>query len=192
MIEPRRSGSPASINSPPSGRSIALFMLALIYMINFMDRTLLNTVGEAVKRDMGFSGLQIGLAGGLAVSLTNAIAALPIARLAERYSRCGRGLIWVQTMSIWLSSTTASVSSHCCGLKHWVSVGLENAGHSSREATISLPGEPMDLPNGDGQSRRGRARRSRSDRDGRRRFAQRSAMFLRRHRYDRLGSIARC
>lgn len=88
-------------------RNLALFMLALIYMVNFIDRTLLNTVGEAVKLDMGLSDLQIGLAGGLAFSLTNAIAALPIARLAERFSR-------VHIISI--SLTIWSLFTAACGL----------------------------------------------------------------------------
>src|SRR3546814_8605793 len=44
-------------------------VLGLIYMFNFIDRTIISVLGEAIRRDLGLSDLQLGLMGGLAFSL---------------------------------------------------------------------------------------------------------------------------
>jgi MFS family permease len=70
-----------------SYRAWVLGLLSLIYMVNYIDRALLNIVGQAVKLDLGLSDFQLGLAGGAAFALVNGAIALPIARLAEHRSR---------------------------------------------------------------------------------------------------------
>lgn len=67
--------------------SWSLFMLTLICCVYFMDRAALNTVGEAVKKDLGLSDFELGIAGGLAFSVVNALASIPLARFAERFNR---------------------------------------------------------------------------------------------------------
>lgn len=44
-------------------------------------------VAEQIKADFGISDFQIGLLGGTAFAVINVVASLPLARLAERYSR---------------------------------------------------------------------------------------------------------
>src|SRR3546814_8556465 len=56
-------------------------------MFNFIDRTIISVLGEAIRRDLGLSDLQLGLMGGLAFSLFYAALGIPLARLAERYNR---------------------------------------------------------------------------------------------------------
>src|SRR3546814_9382621 len=64
-----------------------ILVLGLIYMFNFIDRTIISVLGEAIRRDLGLSDLQLGLMGGLAFSLFYAALSIPLARLAERYNR---------------------------------------------------------------------------------------------------------
>jgi len=64
-----------------------LLVLGLIYMFNFIDRTIVAVVGEAIRRDLALSDLQLGMMGGLAFALFYAALGIPLARLAERYSR---------------------------------------------------------------------------------------------------------
>lgn len=64
-----------------------LILLGTIYMFNFIDRTIVAVVAEAIRRDLALSDLQLGLMGGLAFSFFYAALGIPLARLAERRSR---------------------------------------------------------------------------------------------------------
>ncbi|WP_404477308.1 spinster family MFS transporter [Novosphingobium sp. BL-52-GroH] len=64
-----------------------LALLGAIFMINFVDRTIIAVVGEAIRRDLQLSDLQLGMMGGLAFSLFYAVLGIPLARLAERFNR---------------------------------------------------------------------------------------------------------
>lgn len=66
-----------------------LLVLGVIYMFNFVDRTIIAVVSEAIRRDLALSDLQLGMMGGLAFSLFYAGLGIPLARLAERHSRIG-------------------------------------------------------------------------------------------------------
>ena len=61
-----------------------LLLLGAIYMFNFIDRTIIAVVGEAIRHDLQLSDLQLGMLGGLAFSLFYAALGIPLARLAER------------------------------------------------------------------------------------------------------------
>ncbi|MDE1184712.1 MFS transporter [Paraburkholderia sp.] len=64
-----------------------LTLLGAIFMINFVDRTIIAVVGEAIRRDLQLSDLQLGMMGGLAFALFYAVLGIPLARLAERFNR---------------------------------------------------------------------------------------------------------
>jgi predicted MFS family arabinose efflux permease len=64
-----------------------LIVLGAIYMVNFVDRTIIAVVGESIRRDLRLSDLQLGMLGGLAFSLFYAVLGIPLARLAERFNR---------------------------------------------------------------------------------------------------------
>ena len=74
-------------DSPKAPRRWALGMMVAISTLAFIDRTILNTVGQAIKDDLGISDLQLGLLGGAAFALFYGVLAIPVARLAERRSR---------------------------------------------------------------------------------------------------------
>jgi len=64
-----------------------ILILGLIYMFNFIDRTIISVLGEAIRKDLALSDLQLGLMGGLAFSFFYAALGIPLARLAERHNR---------------------------------------------------------------------------------------------------------
>lgn len=70
-----------------SNRNWVLFILALTYLFNYVDRSILNIAGEAVRIDLKLTDTQLGLVGGLAYSLINGMAAIPIAWWADRTNR---------------------------------------------------------------------------------------------------------
>jgi len=64
-----------------------LGMLVVVYVFNFIDRQILNILAPLIKADLGISNTQIGLLTGLAFGLFYATLGIPIARLADKYSR---------------------------------------------------------------------------------------------------------
>lgn len=68
-------------------RRYALSILFLLYMLNFLDRQIVNILAEPIKRDLHLSDWQLGSLTGLSFALFYASLALPIARLAERGDR---------------------------------------------------------------------------------------------------------
>lgn len=68
-------------------KSVVLSLLLLAYTFNFIDRTIIATIGPKIREDLGLSNTQLGLLGGLYFALLYTILGIPIARLAERFSR---------------------------------------------------------------------------------------------------------
>ena len=68
-------------------RRLVLSLLLLAYTFNFVDRTIIATIGPKIREDLGLTSTQIGLLGGLYFALLYTTLGIPIARLAERYSR---------------------------------------------------------------------------------------------------------
>jgi MFS family permease len=65
----------------------ALWMLLIIYTLNFVDRQIVAILAEPIKKDLGLSDSQLGLLGGLAFAFFYTFLGIPIARLAERGNR---------------------------------------------------------------------------------------------------------
>ncbi len=68
-------------------RRISLALLTAINAFGFIDRIVIALVAQDLKADLLISDLQIGLLAGTAFAAINAIAGLPIARIAERRRR---------------------------------------------------------------------------------------------------------
>lgn len=82
----------------------ALLLLNLAYICSFIDRTILNMMIVPIKADLGLSDTQMSLIIGLAFSLFYVTAGIPIARLADRYSR--RSII-IMGILIWSGMTSS-------------------------------------------------------------------------------------
>ncbi|HBY42584.1 MULTISPECIES: spinster family MFS transporter [unclassified Brevundimonas] len=91
----------------PSYRYYVLGVLILIYMLNFLDRQIIGILAAPLKAEFNLSDSQFGLLGGLAFALLYSTLAIPIAWLADRFSR-----VWIMTgaLTIWSGFTAL------CGL----------------------------------------------------------------------------
>ncbi|MEP6967893.1 MAG: MFS transporter [Pseudomonadota bacterium] len=83
-------GTPAAAEKPVySGRytGVVLSLLVLAYTFNFIDRTIIATIGQAIKVDLKLTDTELGLLGGLSFAVLYTLLGIPIARLAERWNR---------------------------------------------------------------------------------------------------------
>lgn len=88
-------------------RKIMLTALIIVSAFNYVDRTILSILQIPIKTELGLSDGQLGALTGLAFALFYATLSLPIARLADRYSR--RWII-VVSLVVWSGMTAL------CGL----------------------------------------------------------------------------
>lgn len=79
----------------PGYRALVLGLLLASYTFNFIDRTIIATIGQAIKVDLKISDQELGLLGGFYFAVFYTFLGIPIARLAERYSRT-----WIITISL--------------------------------------------------------------------------------------------
>jgi MFS family permease len=109
-------------------RLVVGFLLAA-YTFNFIDRTILGTIGQAIKTDLKLTDTQLGLVGGLAFAILYTVLGVPIARLAERWSRVA--IISISVV-VWSGFTAACglASSFASLLALRVGVGIGEAGCS--------------------------------------------------------------
>lgn len=91
-------------------RITALVLLASINAFGFIDRVMIALVAEKIKAEFQVSDLQIGLLGGTAFAVVNALAAVPIARMAERFYRSyvTAGFLLMASVFTTLAGATAS------------------------------------------------------------------------------------
>ena len=62
-------------------------LLTIGYALNLLDRQIINILGEPIKRDLHLADWQLGALSGISFALLYSVAALPIARLADRSNR---------------------------------------------------------------------------------------------------------
>tara|TARA_A100001391_G_scaffold126635_2_gene86631 strand:- start:1477 stop:2832 length:1356 start_codon:yes stop_codon:yes gene_type:complete len=118
-----------------------LLLLGAIYMFNFIDRTIIAVVGESIRHDLRLSDLQLGMLGGLAFSIFYAVLGIPLARLAERYSRVR--IIAVVTM-LWslMTALSGAAGSYVQLLLCRMGVGIGEAGFTP--ALVSMISDRFD------------------------------------------------
>ncbi|HTC34634.1 MAG TPA: MFS transporter [Bryobacteraceae bacterium] len=64
-----------------------VIILTALYMLSFVDRTILGLLVGSIKRDLGISDTRIGLLQGLSFALFYTIMGLPLGRLADTRNR---------------------------------------------------------------------------------------------------------
>ena len=97
--------SSKTADQPPVNRAYVLFILVVVYTFNFIDRQIVGILAVPIKADLGLSDTQLGLMGGLAFALFYTGLGIPVAMLADRWSRT-----WIMTgaLTIWSAMTAAS------------------------------------------------------------------------------------
>jgi MFS family permease len=97
-----------AVVEPTSWRSwYTLGVLFVVYVFNFIDRSILSILNQSIKEDLLLSDTQMGFLGGIAFAIFYTILGIPIARLADRSVR--RNVLAV-SLTVW------SVMTAICGL----------------------------------------------------------------------------
>ncbi|HEX4196707.1 MAG TPA: MFS transporter [Caulobacteraceae bacterium] len=103
--------------------------LMLVYTSNFIDRTIVATISQAIKIDMKITDFQVGLLGGLSFAILYTILAVPLARVADRHNRV---TIISVSLAVWSGMTALCglASNFLLLLLCRVGVGIGEAGCS--------------------------------------------------------------
>ena len=65
----------------------AMWLLLGVYIVNFVDRSIINILAEPIKQELNLADWQLGLMSGLAFAILYTFLGIPVARLAERSHR---------------------------------------------------------------------------------------------------------
>lgn len=124
-----------SSDERPWYRWYVLGVLLLAYVFNFIDRSILGILNEAIKADLGTTDTQMGFLGGAAFAVFYTFVGIPIARLADRGNR--RNILAV-CVGLW------SFMTGVCGLAaNYVQLVLARIGVAVGEAGGSPPSHSM-------------------------------------------------
>ena len=106
-----------------------VLLLTLAYVFSFIDRQILSLLIEQIKTDLVISDTQFSLLSGLAFSLFYAFMGLPIAYLADRFSRVR---IIAAGVAFW------SLATAMCGLaRNFTHMFLARVGVGTGEAALT-------------------------------------------------------
>ena len=103
------------MNPDQSGRSpgvngwYVVIVLALGYAANFLDRQVINILGQSIKVEMHISDAQLGMLTGTAFGIFYSLLGLPIARFADRVHRVN---LVTAALVVWSGFTAL------CGFTH--------------------------------------------------------------------------
>jgi len=103
----------------PVYRNYVLTVLLLIYILNFVDRSLLAVVARPLKADLHIGDTAFGLLTGFGFALLYTILGIPIARIAETRHR-----VWIMTICVALWSLMTAA----CGLSQDIVIGSLSIG----------------------------------------------------------------
>ena len=96
-----------SATGSPLYRRYVLCLLLLVYIVNFIDRQVINILAEPIKTDLHLADWQLGLLSGFAFGIVYTFLGFPLARAADRHHR---GYIISGCLAAWSAFTGA------CGL----------------------------------------------------------------------------
>lgn len=106
MAESSAQAPPASaVAIRPAYSNYVLALLLLIYVLNNLDRQVINILAEPIKHELHLADWQVGIMSGISFALIYTILAVPVARLAE-YGR--RPTIIAGAVAIWCGFTALS------------------------------------------------------------------------------------
>ena len=113
----------------------SLSLLFVVYVFNFLDRSILGILSQPIKDELHLSDTQMGFLGGIAFAIFYTILGIPIARLADKTVR--RTLLSV-CLALWSGMTVL------CGFaSNFAYLMLARVGVSIGEAGGSPPSHSM-------------------------------------------------
>jgi predicted MFS family arabinose efflux permease len=106
----------------------ALVLLAVVNVVNYMDRSIVGVLIQPMKADLALSDTQVGLLTGFAFALFYAIAGIYLAHLADLHNRV-RLMAW--SIAIWSGMTALSGAA-----QNFVQLLLARVGVGIGEASV--------------------------------------------------------
>ena len=113
----------------------ALFVLVLVYIINFIDRQILSILAEDIKRDLRLVDAQIGFLYGTAFAVFYALFGIPLGRLADSWYR---GRLMAIGLALWSSMTALSGFATSFGMLAAARIGVGIGEASASPAAYSM------------------------------------------------------
>lgn len=135
---PVDASAPAATPPIPFSRAYtryAMWLLLGIYIVNFLDRQVINILAEPIKNDLGLSDTQLGLMSGLAFAVFYTVLGIPLARLAERKNRA---YIIGTSVAVWSGFTAL-----CGQAQNFVQLVLCRIGVGVGEAGCTPPAHSL-------------------------------------------------
>jgi MFS family permease len=141
---PASDTSSGSSSGGPSGTDVelgdrysryVLFVLVLVYVLNFLDRQVITILAEDIKADLGISDAEIGFLYGTAFAVFYAIFGIPLGRLADVWTR--RNLI-AMGLAFWSAMTALSGLARNFGELAVARVGVGVGEASATPAAFSM------------------------------------------------------
>jgi predicted MFS family arabinose efflux permease len=127
--------APAERRFGPAYQAMLLVLIMLVSAFAYVDRTVIQTLGQSIKQELSLSDFQLGLLGGLSFAVFYSTLGLPLARLAETKSR-----VTIISASVALFS----LMSVLCGVaSSFALLFLFRVGVGVGEAGVSAPGTSL-------------------------------------------------
>lgn len=116
-------------------RTLVLWLLTLVYVFSFIDRQIIGILSPSIKADLGFTDGQLGLLKGFGFALLYTTVGIPVAWLADRYSRVK---IVAVSVALWSAFTalTGMAGNFIMMLFARTGVGIGEAGGSPPSHSI--------------------------------------------------------
>ncbi len=115
----------------PAYRWYALALMVVVYVFNFIDRSILGILVQPIKEDLGASDTMMGFLGGVVFAVFYTFLGIPIARLADTGIR--RNVLAV-CLALWSGATAL------CGMaQNFIQLALARVGVAVGEAGGSPP-----------------------------------------------------
>lgn len=113
----------------------ALFVLVLVYIINFIDRQILSILVTDIKADLQVTDAQIGFLYGTAFAVFYALFGIPLGRLADSWYR---GRLMAMGLALWSSMTVLSGFANSFGMLAAARIGVGIGEASASPAAYSM------------------------------------------------------
>ncbi|MEA3009549.1 MAG: hypothetical protein QOJ91_1241 [Sphingomonadales bacterium] len=113
----------------------ALFVLVLVYIINFIDRQIISILAQDIKHDLKVDDAQIGFLYGTAFAVFYALFGIPLGRLADSWYR---GRLIAVGLGLWSAMTVLSGFSSSFGMLAGARIGVGIGEASASPAAYSM------------------------------------------------------
>ena len=113
----------------------ALFVLVIVYIVNFIDRQILSILVGDIKRDLGVSDAQVGFLYGTAFAVFYALFGIPLGRLADSWYR---GRLMAIGLAFWSSMTALSGFANSFAMLAAARIGVGIGEASASPAAYSM------------------------------------------------------